>query len=84
VPLTQLSSRALPRQAVADLAELPLNRYEHGPILGRAFELRHNFTAYDATYVALAEALGAAFLTADLRLARAVRTHTSVDVMEAE
>jgi len=50
--------------------------------VGHTLGLRHNFTAYDATYVALAEALGATLLTADLRLARAVRTHTAVDVME--
>jgi predicted nucleic acid-binding protein len=37
----------------------------------RAFELRANFTAYDATYVALAEALACDLVTADARLARA-------------
>jgi predicted nucleic acid-binding protein len=41
-------------------------------------QLRHNFSAYDATYVALAEQLDAELLTADQRLARAVRAHTSV------
>ncbi|MEZ5239295.1 MAG: hypothetical protein R2716_10245 [Microthrixaceae bacterium] len=40
-------------------------------LLGRVWELRANLTGYDATYVALAEALGAPLVTADGRLARA-------------
>lgn len=44
----------------------------------RIFELRANFSAYDATYVALAEALGAELLSTDDRLARAVESHTAV------
>jgi predicted nucleic acid-binding protein len=71
------------QEALVDLGDLPLNRYEHEPILRRVLELRDNFSAYDATYVALAEALGALFLTADRRLARAVRAHTEVEVIEA-
>jgi predicted nucleic acid-binding protein len=39
--------------------------------LPRVWELRANLTAYDAAYVALAEALGAPLLTRDRRLARA-------------
>ncbi|HVT03586.1 MAG TPA: type II toxin-antitoxin system VapC family toxin [Thermoanaerobaculia bacterium] len=39
-----------------------------------------NFTAYDAVYVTLAEQLGAAVLTADGRLARAIRTHLDLDL----
>jgi predicted nucleic acid-binding protein len=44
------------KQYLTDLAALPAERYSHLPLLGRIWELRHNFTAYDATYVALAEA----------------------------
>jgi predicted nucleic acid-binding protein len=58
------------RQALEDLAELPAERYGHRPLLGRVWELRHNLQAYDAAYVALAEALGAVLVTADRRLAR--------------
>jgi predicted nucleic acid-binding protein len=47
----------------------------------RMLELRSNFSAYDACYVALAELLGADLLTADERLARAVRTHTAVNLL---
>jgi predicted nucleic acid-binding protein len=57
-------------EALEDLADLPAERYSHRPLLGRAWELRHNLEAYDAAYVALAEALGAVLVTADRRLAR--------------
>ena len=40
-------------------------------LLGRIWELRDNLSAYDATYVAVAEALDTSLLTADARLARA-------------
>jgi predicted nucleic acid-binding protein len=58
-------------QALADLAELPLTRAPHAPLLGRVWELRVKLTPYDAVYVALAEALDASLVTADRRLARA-------------
>lgn len=56
--------------AVADLRDLPARRWPAEPLLPRVWALRSNLTAYDATYVALAEALNAELLTADLRLAR--------------
>jgi len=59
---------------------LPLERCDHVPLLGRVFELRDNFSAYDAAYVALAEALDAPLVTADRRLAEAVRRFTRVEV----
>jgi len=55
-------------EAIVDLAELPLVRYPHDLLLSRVWELRHNLTAYDALYVALAEALEAPLLTRDRRL----------------
>lgn len=57
----------------SDYADLPLTRHAHLPLIGRILELRNNFSAYDAAYVALAELLDVPFLTADERLARAVR-----------
>jgi predicted nucleic acid-binding protein len=57
------------RQALQDLAELPLFRYPHDLLLQRIWELRSNVTAYDAVYLALAEALAAPLLTRDGRLA---------------
>jgi predicted nucleic acid-binding protein len=68
-------------EAVEDYLDLPLVRFDHQSLVPRMLELRANFTAYDATYVALAEALGAEVLTTDARLARAVRTHTRLTVL---
>jgi predicted nucleic acid-binding protein len=41
------------RAPIAALNEFPLRRYRHGHLLPRVWELRHNLTACDATYVAL-------------------------------
>ena len=57
-------------RVIEDLSDLPIERYGHRPLLPRIWELRSNLTAYDAAYVALAEALDATFLTRDARLAR--------------
>ena len=57
--------------AVSDLADLPLRRSSHRPLLRRIWELRHAVTPYDGAYIALAEALDVALVTADARLARA-------------
>lgn len=58
-------------RVLADLLDLPLHRHPHTVLLHRAWELRRSVTAYDAMYVALAEALGAPLLTRDRKLARA-------------
>jgi predicted nucleic acid-binding protein len=55
------------------LAMLPAERYSHSPLLGRIWELRHNFTAYDAAYIALAEAMNATLYTTDEKLRRGHR-----------
>ncbi|MCZ6451792.1 MAG: type II toxin-antitoxin system VapC family toxin, partial [Deltaproteobacteria bacterium] len=57
-------------QALGDLVDLPLNRYPHDVFLLRIWTLRRNLTAYDAAYVALAEALDAPLITRDAALAR--------------
>lgn len=54
--------------ALQDLADLPLERYPHDLFLPRIWSLRNNATAYDACYLALAEALRAPLLTCDARL----------------
>lgn len=54
--------------AIADLEQLGMSRYPTLPLMRRAFELRANVTAYDASYVALAELLGCELLTGDGRL----------------
>jgi predicted nucleic acid-binding protein len=67
--------------ALADLADLPLRRYSHDFLLPRIWQLRNNLTAYDAVYVALAEALDAPLLTRDKRLAAAAGHHARVELV---
>jgi predicted nucleic acid-binding protein len=57
--------------AVAELGSFPVRRFDLIPLGLRIWELRHNLTAYDAAYVALAEAFHATVLTSDARLAKA-------------
>ncbi len=70
-------------EALSAYLQLPLERDGHEPLLGRALALRENFGAFDALYVALAEAYAATLTTADGRLARAVRAHLALEVVEA-
>lgn len=67
--------------AMEDLCDFPLRRYPHDFLLPRVWELRNNFTCYDAVYVALAEVLGARFLTRDQRLAAATNQFTRVKIL---
>src|SRR5260370_4311425 len=69
------------RTALADLADLPLHRYPHDFLLPRVWELRNNLTAYDAVYVALAEALDAPLLTRDKRLAASSGHHARIELV---
>jgi predicted nucleic acid-binding protein len=68
------------RAALADLADWPLRRYPHDFLLPRVWDLRNNLTAYDAVYVALAEALDAPLLTRDRRLAAASGHHARIEL----
>ena len=52
-------------QMLYDYASLRIARHPMQPLQARAFEMRHNFTAYDAMYVALAEHLNLPLLTDD-------------------
>jgi predicted nucleic acid-binding protein len=72
--------------AVADFLELPVERYPHAILGRRLWDLRDNFSPYDAVYLALAEELtneGVPLLTTDARFARAIRKHTDVEVLLA-
>jgi predicted nucleic acid-binding protein len=57
-------------EALSDFLDLPLTRYPHFVLLSRVWQLRHNLTAYDVAYLALAEALDAPLITRDRALAR--------------
>ena len=73
-------------EAIVDLLDLPIERYPHDILVPRVWQLRDNFSAYDAPYVALAEALAddpVPLLTADPRLARALQDHSDVPVVLA-
>ena len=59
------------RQALVDFERMRILRHRHKPYLARVWELRANFTAYDACYLALAEALNATLITRDKALASA-------------
>jgi len=67
--------------AIENLLQLPLIRHAHDPLLRHIWSLHHNFTAYDAAYLALSAALGCIFLTCDTRLASARRQGFSVEVL---
>jgi len=71
------ASRGL--QALEDLGEFPLHRYPHDLFLPRIWELRANATAYDAAYIALAEALAAPLLTRDHALASTPAHHARIE-----
>lgn len=67
-------------EALTDLAGFPIHRYRHDALLPRIWELRHNVTAYDAVYLALAEVLPAPLVTCDGRLASAPGHSATVEV----
>lgn len=67
--------------ALARWAQLGVRRFAVVGLLARIWELRDNLTAYDATYVALAEALACELVTADARLARAPGPRCTITVV---
>jgi len=67
--------------ALENLRSLDLERHGHEPLLDRVWSLRENLTAYDAVYVALAEALDSTLLTCDGRLARAPEVSKRVELV---
>lgn len=69
------------KEASSDYLDLPLTRHGHQNLVGRLLGLRANLSAYDATYVALAERIGATLLTGDEGLARAARSQLGVPIV---
>jgi len=70
-------------QAVEDLESWPGERFGHRLLLGRAWQLRDTVRGWDAMYVALAEALDAALVTTDRRLAAATGPTCRIEVIDA-
>ena len=68
------------RDSFGDLAAMSIERHGHQPLLERIWQLRHNVTAYDAAYLALAESLDAPLLTRDLALASVAGHHARVEL----
>lgn len=66
---SRIIAAARGREALDDLASLDLIRHGHDVLLPSIWRLRSNLTAYDATYVALAEVLDAPLVTLDAALA---------------
>ena len=67
--------------AVHDFMQLQITRYDQLPFLGRIWDLRDTFTAYDAAYVTLCESLDATLLTCDRRLAESARNWVGVELV---
>jgi predicted nucleic acid-binding protein len=72
--------RTAATQAVEHLVAWPGQRWPHRPFVPRAWELRDNIRAYDALYIALAEALDATVLTLDERLTRAPGLRCAIEI----
>lgn len=69
--LAGLVSKDQAAQAHADLLDLAIEQWPHELVAGRAWELRHNLSIYDASYVALAELTNASLVTLDERVGSA-------------
>jgi predicted nucleic acid-binding protein len=66
--------------AIQDLESWSATRFDHRPLLARAWDLRNSMSTADALYVALGEDLAATVLTLDRRLARATGARCAVEV----
>jgi predicted nucleic acid-binding protein len=69
------------RSSIRDLVDLAITRHGHESLLDRVLELRDAVSAYDGTYVALAELLRATVVTGDRRLSRAPGLRCPVSVI---
>ena len=69
------------RRVIRRLAAMRVKLWPHRPLLGRAFAFRDQLTAYDAIYVAMAEATGATLLTRDARLARSTGHRARIELV---
>jgi predicted nucleic acid-binding protein len=79
--LTEKLDAARGQAALQDFAGFAFIRHPHTPFLPRIWELRMNLTAYDAAYVALAEALEAPLITRDAALGRSSGHRARIEVV---
>jgi predicted nucleic acid-binding protein len=68
-------------EALEDFVLLAIERHTHRPLLARIWALKASLSAYDAAYVALAEALASPLLTCDEKLARARGHHAQIELV---
>lgn len=68
-------------QILEDFSTFRLQRHRHEHLLPRVWELRHDMTAYDASYVVLAESLDATLITRDAKLASTASRLIEVEVL---
>jgi predicted nucleic acid-binding protein len=77
----RLLSAARAEDLLTDFEELPVRRWPFADALRRrVFQLRDNISAYDAAYVALAEALDCSLVTRDARLARSSGHDAQIEI----
>ena len=66
-------------RAVSSLGHLAVRRHSHDALMAGIWALRHNLSAYDASYLALAELKGLRLATADVALAQVARKRIGSD-----
>lgn len=76
-----LQTRAV--EVLSDLSDLPIERHPHVHLMRRIWALRNSLSAYDAAYIALAEALDAPLITCDGKLSRAHGHGASVELLRS-
>lgn len=69
--------------ALLALGTMDIDQRPAAPLVSRIWELKDNFSSYDAAYVALAEAEGCPLVTADARIAAAPGTRCPIEVIRA-